>query len=141
MSAPILSRWNKNDSYGTPEFLRDALDHEFGLNYDPCPLSKNPELDGLSTDWTGRRVFVNPPWSDITPWVRKATASRAEIVVMVLPARTDTLWFHHLKDRGAEMRLFRRRVRFIRNDAQKSLVNATDGTMVAVVRPLASSQP
>jgi site-specific DNA-methyltransferase (adenine-specific) len=123
-------KWSGNDNYATPEYLYTALEREFGLDFDPCPLSPVPDQDGLSMDWTGRHVYCNPPWSDIDPWVEKALASRC-LTVFVLPARTDTGWFHLLKDNGAELRFFRKRVHFVREGAR---VNPTDGTMVAVVR-------
>lgn len=132
MSAPI--KWSGNDNYSTPGYLLGALDHEFGFDLDPCPLAPEPEVDGLGLDWSGRRVFLNPPWSRISPWVDKALESGAEVVVMVLPARTDTGWFHRLKDRGAEIRLFRKRMKFVRGGVQTR--GATDGTLVAVLRPL-----
>jgi site-specific DNA-methyltransferase (adenine-specific) len=132
MSAPL--KWSGNNNYTTPQFLFDALDYEFGFDFDPCPLNLNPTLplDGLRSDWSGKRVFVNPPWSDIMPWVNRAFDSHAEIVVMVLPARTDTPWYHRVKDRGAEVRLFRKRVHFVKGTEKRA---PTDGTMVAVIRP------
>jgi site-specific DNA-methyltransferase (adenine-specific) len=134
MSAPL--KWTGNNSYATPRYLYDALDSEFGFDFDPCPFNPHPtlEMDGLQSDWARRRVFLNPPWSDITPWVDKAFSSPAEVVVFVLPARTDTAWYHRLKDRGAEIRLFRRRVHFVNGEAQNKR-SPTDGTMVAIVRP------
>ena len=109
---------------------------EFDFDLDPCPL--NPEFvpslfpDGLKLDWTDKRVFVNPPWSDILPWVLKGLLSKARVVVYVVPARTDTEWFHCLKQHGAELRLFRKRVHFIRDGVS---ANPTDGTLVAIVYP------
>ena len=73
-----------------------------------------------------------PPWDDIGPWVEKAFASKA-LTVFLLPARTDTPRFHLLKDSGAEIRLFRKRVHFLR-DGIGGNQSPTDGTMVAVVR-------
>jgi hypothetical protein len=129
-------RWSHNDNYMTPPYLYEALDMEFEFDLDPCPL--NPDFDpaihqdGLKLDWDGRRVFCNPPWSDITPWVKKAFESKA-VVAFLLSARTDTRWFHLLKDSGAEIRLFRKRVHFLRDGVD---ANPTDGTMVAIVRRL-----
>ncbi len=126
-------KWSGNDNYSTPEYFRKCLDDEFGFDLDPCPLDESPLIDGLVLPWTGNRVFVNPPWSVITPWVQKALKRDAEIVVMVLPARTDTDWFHSLKDNGAELRLFRKRVNFHRNGEQTQ-ASPTDGTLVAIIR-------
>jgi hypothetical protein len=129
-------KWSKHTSYATPQYLRDALETEFGFDLDPCPL--NPDFDpavhqdGLKLDWHGHRVFCNPPWDTIMPWVEKAFASKA-LTVFLLPARTDTAWFHLLKDSGAEIRLFRKRVHFLRDGIGGNKA-PTDGTMVAVVR-------
>lgn len=51
--------------------------------------------DGLSKVWTGERVFCNPPWSDVRPWVAKAWAG-AELAVLLLPAWTDRRWWQEL---------------------------------------------
>lgn len=123
-------QWSGNDNYATPEFMRKALEREFGVTLDPCPLNPLPDTDGLKFDWTGQVVFVNPPWSDIEPWVDKAFASKC-LTVFLLPARTDTRWFHKLANGKAELRFFRKRVHFIRDGVNK---NPTDGTLVAIVR-------
>lgn len=129
-------KWSGNNNYATPEYLYQALHMEFDFDLDPCPL--NPEfdpqvhVDGLKLDWTDRRVFVNPPWSDILPWIQKGLDSKARLVVYLVPARTDTEWFHLLKQHGAELRLFRKRVHFIREGLS---ANPTDGTLVAIIYP------
>jgi DNA N-6-adenine-methyltransferase (Dam) len=122
-------KWTSNDNYETPKFLYDALDREFGITLDPCPLNPAPSVDGIDLDWTGETVFCNPPWSNITPWVKKALDSNC-LTVFVLPARTDTEWYHTLARRRAELRLFRKRVNFIRDGGS---VSPTDGTLVAIV--------
>jgi DNA N-6-adenine-methyltransferase Dam len=90
--------WSRNDNYETPDYLRQSLEREFGLTLDPCPLNPEPDMDGLQINWDGEVIFCNPPWSDILPWVEKALSSRC-VTVFVLPARTDTKWFHILKDK------------------------------------------
>jgi DNA N-6-adenine-methyltransferase (Dam) len=126
-------KWSGNDSYATPEYLFHALNDEFDFSLDPCPL--NPDwpktgIDGLQLDWNGQVVFCNPPWSDIMPWVNKALTSKC-LTVFLLPARTDTAWFHKLYASRAVIRFFRKRVHFIAGDMKK---NPTDGTMVAIIR-------
>lgn len=124
-------KWSGNDNYATPDYLHAALEREFGLDFDPCPLKPVPDQDGLALDWTGKNVFVNPPWSDILPWIQKAFASRC-LAVFVLPARTDTEWFHLLyRDPRVEIRFFRKRVHFVREGIK---CNPSDGTMLAIVR-------
>lgn len=109
---------------------------EFDFDLDPCPLNAQfdptKHQDGLKLDWSNRRVFCNPPWSDIASWVVKGLESQAAVVVYVVPARTDTAWFHMLRHRGVELRLFRKRVHFVRDGVS---ANPTDGTLVAIVYP------
>jgi hypothetical protein len=130
-------KWSRNNNYSTPEYIYQALNMEFGFDdFDPCPLDPdwNPilSIDGLKLDWNNLRIFCNPPWSDITPWIEKAYASNA-LTVFLLPARTDTEWFARLVSSPAntEVRLFRKRVKFIRGEEKP---NPTDGTMVAIIR-------
>jgi hypothetical protein len=137
MIAKPTMKWKGNDSYQTPESLYQALDMEFAFNLDPCPLNVefDPSIhsDGLALDWTDKRVFCNPPWSTITPWVDKAFTSRC-LTVFLLPARTDTAWFQRLLHVRADMRFFKRRVRFMRYDGTRMSNLGINGTMVAVLR-------
>jgi site-specific DNA-methyltransferase (adenine-specific) len=134
-------KWSGNNNYATPEYLYKALDMEFQFDLDPCPLNPSwcPSIDtdGLRLDWDGHRVFCNPPWSDVTPWVNKAYASNC-LTVFLLPARTDTMWFARLTASPAntEVRYFRKRVHFLRANSEGGTekANPTDGTLVAVVR-------
>jgi site-specific DNA-methyltransferase (adenine-specific) len=124
-------QFSGNDNYATPDFIFAALEREFGITLDPCPLNPEPTEDGLQLDWTDQVVFCNPPWSNIAPWVEKALISRCT-TVLLLPARTDVHWFHQLLHRpNVELRFFRKRVHFIRDGVDK---NPTDGTLVAIVR-------
>ena len=93
---------SKTHEWETPGDLFDRLNKEFNFTLDPCCTAKNKkcekyytvEDDGLSMDWSGERVFMNPPYGrEIGKWVEKAYMSRA-LVVALLPARTDTKWFH-----------------------------------------------
>lgn len=60
-----------------------------------CPRFYTEQNCGLSASWAGERVYCNPPFSDIAPWIQKAWAeTRAELVVMLLPAnRTEQGWW------------------------------------------------
>ena len=89
--------------WATPQDLFYELDAEFQFTLDPCATAKNAKCakfytkatDGLSQDWSGERVFCNPPYGRgvIGPWVQKCHDAAA-LVVALLPARTDTRWFH-----------------------------------------------
>lgn len=88
---------SKSPHWATPRALFDELNVEFRFNFDPCPLGEM-EQDGSSplfTTWVGRRVYCNPPYDKgIAQFLERA--QEAEIAVFLLPARTDTRWFHNL---------------------------------------------
>ena len=97
---------SKTDAWATPKAFFRELDEEFHFNLDPCADEFNHKCDryftvkenGLSQDWGGSSVFCNPPYGrEIGKWVEKAYRTNQEhgnLVVMLLPARTDTKWFH-----------------------------------------------
>ena len=64
-----------------------------------CARYYDAAADGLKQDWSGERVWCNPPYGrGIGDWVRKAAttveAAPSTVVVMLVPARTDVAWFH-----------------------------------------------
>lgn len=114
---------SKSDEWYTPQNLFKSLDDEFHFNLDPCATPKSAkcktyftkEDDGLSKKWGGYRVFCNPPYSDIAKWVEKAYRETREdntIVVMLIPARTDTKYFHNFIYQRSEIRFLKGRVNF-----------------------------
>ena len=124
----------------TPQDFFDRLDKEFGFDLDACALPENakcpryytPEQDGLSQPWKGT-VWCNPPYGrQIGRWVEKAGLSAAEgaTVVMLLPARTDTRWFHQYIYGRAEVRFVPGRLEF-----GESKHSAPFPSMVCVFRP------
>lgn len=110
-----------SDEWSTPQALFDELDAEFHFTLDPCACAGNAkcaryfdqEMGGLHRNWGTERVFMNPPYSAVGLWMRKAhTAStRGALVVCLVPARTDTRWFHELAMKG-EVRFVRGRLSF-----------------------------
>jgi site-specific DNA-methyltransferase (adenine-specific) len=94
--------------------LRQAIADEFGELWDPCPIGGKT---GLIADWEPR-VFCNPPYGAALPgWISKGAeevdAGRVELIVWLLPARTDTRWFHDLiLPRSSEIRFLRGRLHF-----------------------------
>lgn len=127
---------SKTPEWATPQDFFDALDAEFSFTLDPCATAENAkclkfytrEQDGLAQDWTGERVFMNPPYGrEIGKWVKKA--AEGGLVVALLPARTDTRWFHDYIYGKAEIRFIKGRLRF--NDADP----APFPSMVVVFRP------
>lgn len=121
------------DDRGTAPELFGALDREFHFDLDVAASPQNAKCarfytigdDGLAQPWNGR-VWCNPPFSSLRPWVEKARAEilarRAELVVMLLPAnRTEQSWWQDLvererRDRGGtlEVRFLAGRLRFDR---------------------------
>jgi len=123
----------KSVEWDTPTTLKNQLHEEFGqFDLDPATRSDNPmkalsiltkENDGLSNDsnWIGKVVYLNPPYGRIiSKWIIKAIdeheKGNAKKIVMLLPARTCTIWFHHLYERkDVEIRFIKGRLRY--NDA------------------------
>ena len=132
---------SKTDLWETPQEFFDKLDKEFHFNLDVCALPENakcaayytPEMDGLIQPWYGR-CWCNPPYGrEIEKWVERAYCSAVEggaIVVMLLPARTDTRWFHEYIYGKAEIRFVRGRLKF-----GGSKNSAPFPSMVVVFRP------
>lgn len=104
---------NKTDHWATPQDFYDKLDSEFHFTFDPCPLYST--FDGLSIDWYGN-VFCNPPYSDVKNWLKKARYEIAKgncnLVVFLVPARTDTKWFHEHVLHRSEIRFLKGRLKF-----------------------------
>ena len=124
------------DDRATPPELFDPLNERFHFTIDVAASAENtkckrfytPEMNALLWPWTNERVWCNPPYSDIRPWVEKAwaemdhvIAERPELIVMLLPAnRTEQGWWQDLvepyrdaKDRQLSVEFLRGRQRFI----------------------------
>jgi phage N-6-adenine-methyltransferase len=110
------------DEWATPQNLFDALDRIFHFTLDVCATSANAkcsafytrEQDGLSQPWRGT-IWCNPPYGRAIPrWVERAfEAARAgATVVMLVPARTDTAWWHNYVRRADTVTLLRGRLKF-----------------------------
>lgn len=113
---------SKSVVWETPQDLFDKLNAEFHFDLDVCALPENakcekyytPEDDGLSQPWNGI-CWCNPPYGrTIGKWVQKAyeTFAGGGTVVMLLPARTDTKWFHEYIYNKAEIRFIKGRLKF-----------------------------
>ena len=107
----------------TPQDFFDALDAEFGFTLDAaasplnakCARYWTEEDDALIQRWEGV-VWCNPPYGRVVgDFVKKGfeEAQKGATVVMLLPARTDTRWWHDWVMRAAEIRLVRGRLRFV----------------------------
>lgn len=116
---------SRTDEWATPRKVFEELDAEFHFNLDPCATPDNAkcrefytiETDGLTKNWGGRRVFCNPPYGRaIASWVRKCSEESKKpgtLVVMLIPARTDTAYFHDfIYKKAREVRFIRGRLHF-----------------------------
>ena len=110
---------SKSEEWETPQDLFDKINEEFHFTVDvaasdtnhKCPKYYTRQQDGLSQVWCGV-VWCNPPYGrEIAKWVQKALYSRATTVIL-LPARTDTAWFHEYVIGKAEVRFIRGRLKF-----------------------------
>lgn len=125
MKTEVLFSSKKQD-WATPQDFFDKLDAEFHFSLDPCADDQNHKCEkyfteeqyGLSQDWSGERVFCNPPYGrDVPKWVKKCfdetTTGDCELAVMLLHARTDTRWFHdYIYQKADEVRFVKGRLKF-----------------------------
>lgn len=103
---------SQRGDWRTPKALYQALDAEFAFDCDPCP--PQPTADGLSIEW-GMSTYVNPPYGrEIGRWVAKAHAEslKGKTIVMLVPSRTDTKWWHDYCMQASEIRFIRGRLHF-----------------------------
>lgn len=116
---------SKSCNWATPQDFFDKLNEEFHFTLDPCADEHNHkcdkyytiEQDGLKQDWSGETVFCNPPYGrTVSKWVQKCFqevyAGKCRCAVMLIPARTDTRWFHDWVYNKAEVRFIKGRLRF-----------------------------
>lgn len=105
---------SRSGEWETPQGLFEELNKMFDFTLDVCATPENAKIpenyytiedDGLTQDWCGHRCWMNPPYGrEIGGWVRKAYQESLKpdtTVVCLLPARTDTRWFHEYCTKGA----------------------------------------
>jgi len=130
MNSALLS--SKKMDWCTPKDFFDGLNAEFSFVLDAAATDKTakcaeyftPETDGLSQSWArGGAVFCNPPYGrEIGKWVRKAyeEAAGGGTIVLLIPSRTDTSYFHEFIYGKAEIRFVRGRLKFTDDDGRAS---------------------
>lgn len=132
--APERSYWGQGDKDDrdirfTPADFMANIYAAFGeIDLDPCGHSLSPVIarrrilpgedgDGLVDDWSGKIAFVNPPYSQLLRWLRRAydqwRAGKVETVVCLVPVRTDSAWFHETLSADADIYLLQGRVLFL----------------------------
>lgn len=114
---------SKTDNWSTPQIFFDNLNKEFGFTLDVCASLENKKCNkffsykenGLIQDWEGI-CWMNPPYGrEIKLWIEKAykeSLKKDIIIVGLLPARTDTSWFHKYIYHKAEIRFIKGRLKF-----------------------------
>jgi site-specific DNA-methyltransferase (adenine-specific) len=113
---------SESTEYWTPRPLFAQLHREFKFTLDACATRANAccrrffslTSDGLAHSWAGEVVFMNPPYGRkvVDRWVAKAYAENDATVVCLLPARTETVWWHTYVMRAQEIRFVCGRVAF-----------------------------
>jgi len=111
------------DNWMTPIDLLNKVENEFGELFDPCPKNYDYSFDGLEISWPrDKTCFVNPPYSKIKDWVKKCHNEwiLGSEIVLLIPARTDTRYFHNHINDNAEIRFIKGRVKFVHLDGRNS---------------------
>lgn len=115
---------SKTNEWSTPQAFFDELDKEFNFTLDPCATHDNAkcekyytiEDDGLLQDWSNDVVFMNPPYGrEIKHWVQKAyeESLKGATVVCLIPARTDTSYWHeYIFNKADDIRFIKGRLKF-----------------------------
>ncbi len=112
---------SKTCEWETPAYLFEKYNYKYHFNLDVCATDDNAkclqyytkEQDGLRQEWRGV-CWMNPPYGrEIGKWVEKAykSALKGATVVCLLPARTDTSWWHDYCMKG-RIEFIRGRVKF-----------------------------
>ena len=120
--APMVS--SKTNEWATPKRLFDFLNREFIFSLDPCSTHENKkceknytiEDDGLSKDWSGECVLMNPPYGGHTgKWLKKAVESArdgATVVCLIVSSTDRSYWHEIIYPFAQEIRFMRGRVKF-----------------------------
>lgn len=137
--APERAYWGEGDkedrdSRFTPhDFMADIYAAFGEIDLDPCGHVLSPIVarrrillseggDGLVDAWSGRLAFVNPPFSQLLKWLRRAhdqwQAGNVETIVCLVPVRTDSSWFHETLSAAADIYLLKGRVRFLNSQGK-----------------------
>ncbi len=123
---------SKRMDWETPQDFFDELDKEFNFTLDPCCTKQTKKCktyftekdDGLSKDWSGHRVFMNPPYGrEIGKWIKKGyeESLKGILVVCLIPPRTDTNWWWNYCMKG-KIRFIKGRLKFKGRNTKGELV-------------------
>ena len=122
---PMMS--SKKSDWETPKDLFDHYNKIYQFTVDAAAMKVNAKLPrwfgpggekecGLASDWSGERVWLNPPYgrADTANWVKRAARRDADVAVLLLPSRTSNAWFHDYlwNKEGVEVEFIRGRLKF-----------------------------
>jgi len=118
----------------TPPELFEAINSEFNFDLDVCASDTNHKIknyytiedDALNQDWTKNRCWMNPPFGRVIgAWMEKAykSALKGALVVCLVPARTDTKWWHDYAIKG-QIRYKKGRIKFVGADSSAPFPSA-----------------
>jgi transcriptional regulator with XRE-family HTH domain len=137
--APERAYWGAGDKFDrdsrfTPPDFMEHIYAAFGeIDLDPCAHLLSPVIarrhiilseggDGLVDDWSGQLAFMNPPFSALLIWLKRAfaqwQAGNIETVVCLVPVRSDSAWFHETLSPVADIYLLQGRVRFLDSEGK-----------------------
>lgn len=117
----------KSDEWTTPQWLFDELNKEFNFTLDVAAIAENSKCgqsfltDALNTSWScpiaGPHIcWLNPPYSMCSEFIKKAyeESEKGNTIVALVPARTDTKWFHNYcyNKENVEIRFLKGRLKF-----------------------------
>jgi transcriptional regulator with XRE-family HTH domain len=132
--APERAYWGAGDkadrdSRFTPHDFMQHIYTAFGkIDLDPCAHELSPVIarrrimlsdggDGLVDEWSGELAFMNPPFSGLLVWLKRAhnqwETGNVNRVVCLVPVRSDSSWFHDTLSTVADIYLLQGRVRFL----------------------------
>lgn len=119
---------SNSDEWATPINLFTELNNKYKFTLDPCATESNHKCNkyytindnGLIQDWSNEVVFCNPPYSKIKDWVKKCyeESSKGAKIVLLIPSRTDTTYFHSFIYHKANLIFIKGRLKF--NDGKGS---------------------
>lgn len=152
---------DRDSRFTPPEFL-ESIHAGFGaIDLDPCAHEMSPVVahrrflpsaggDGLTDVWSGRLAYMNPPYSELLVWMRRAyeqwRLGNVRTVVCLVPVRTDSAWFHETLSAAADIYLLQGRVRFLAPNGKSqptpfSLMIVTLGATKEQKRRFAAATP
>ena len=127
---------SKTDKWKTPPEIYNRLNEEFKFDYDPCPINwKEGDPDGLDIEW-GKSNFVNPPYSNVSKWIKKSYEEfkKGKKVVMLINAITDTKAFHEYILGNSDIRFIKGRVKFINPDKPDIKTPSPKPSMIVIFK-------